>query len=310
MPFTYPPRGGTITDDGLMTVSRFLNSPALLTRRLRDLTDRQFVGDRMLGQRIEAVGGMVEYEVSESMFSARTPQIIEPHAEIPLSTSAPGVSKLEAIKKVGLAEDITLEAVKRQRMSPVERKLIKLRNSVVRHFDGTVMAAIAAASVQTLTGSSWASGTTTILRQLANAKAMINDLQEGYNANALLLDNFQYAAVVSDPVLLAMMSRERVDTPVYTGEVERLAGLEIMVTNSTNLADPIVFDRDSLGGIAVETYGTPDENGVEAITDYFNTSGPRGAQYWTVAALRWAIPVITDPAAAIRILGTAVTAPV
>lgn len=305
----YPPASGTLTGE-LRTISRYLANPKLVTRDLRTLTNKKFIGDRILKGRVEAEGGMVEYEVGESIYAGGTPEDVEPMAEFPLVGVGDATAVLERVGKFGFRTRITLESVKRRRQEPVTRARRKLANSIVLAFDGRVMAKINAAkpSMNTLVGSSWSSGTPTILRQLLTAKAMIDDELEGYIADAVLLDNTKWAILASDKDLQQAMKRETVDTPVYSGELLRIAGLEIIPapTGTVGATDPIVYDSTQLGSIVQETFGEQrDDQGVEAETAYHGAASETdGAEYWTIAAKRRALPIIQEPQAAVVITGT------
>jgi hypothetical protein len=293
-----PPRPATLDAEGVRTISRYLNNPTLITRRLRQITDRQFVGDRILRGRVVAAGGMVEYETGESIFPRDAPEEIEPGGEYPMTTIPVGTAVIEAVKKTGLATEVTLESVKRRGTNPVERAELKLANGVVKNFDDRTMSKIAAAQPQmnTLAGTSWATATdTAILRMILNAVATVIDLREGYRPTALLLDNFKYALLASSEKLLTLIDRE-------TDDLEFIRS-----PSGTAVTDPIVFDPDQLGSIVQEDFGTANaaNNGVEALSEYHVLTSPTGgAEKWTLGAKRVALPIVQEPKSACRITGT------
>jgi hypothetical protein len=293
-----PPRPATLDAEGVRTISRYLNNPTVLTRRMRQITDQEFVGDRILRGRVVATGGMVEYETGESIFPPGTPEEIEPGGEYPMTTIPAGTAVLEAVKKMGLATEVTLESVKRRAWNPVERAEQKLANGVIKHFDDRTMAKIAAAQPQmlTLAGSSWATATdTAILRQILNAIATVRDLREGYNPKAVLLDNFKYALLASSEKLLTLIDRE-------TDNLEFIRS-----PSGTAVTDPIVFDPDQLGSIVQEDFGNANaaNNGVEALSEYHVLTSPTGgAEKWTLGAKRVALPIVQEPKSACVITGT------
>lgn len=310
MGVTYPPAPATLSGPAgsqLRTISVYLNNPTRVQRDMRTLTNKQFVGDRILKGRVEAAGGMVEYERGESIFANGTPEDIAPLAEFPLVGVDDGELVLESVGKFGFRTRISLESVKRRNNQPVVKARVKLANRIVQSFDGRVMTKINAAkpSMLTLAGSSWSTGGT-ILRQLLTAQAMLRDQLEGYEADAVLLDNTKWAILASDKDLQNAMSRETVDTPVYSGELVRIAGLEILPAPTGQATDPIVYDSTQLGSIVQETFGEQrDENGVEATTQYHSAAAEAEiAEGWTLAAARRAIAIIEEPKAAVVITGT------
>lgn len=310
MPLSQPPAPATLTGtagDQLRTISLYLSNPARVERDLRTLTDRQFVGDRILRGRVTAAGGMVEYGVGESIFADGNPEDIAPLAEFPLVGVSEGEIKLESVGKFGFRTRISIESVRRRLNDPVVKARLKLANSIVQSFDQRTMAKVNAAKPQmlTLAGSSWTTGGT-ILRQLLTAQAMVDDQLQGYNASAVLLDNTKWAILASDKDLQAAMQRETVDNPVYSGEMVRIAGLEILSAPTGQAPDPIVFDPEQLGSIVREDLGqAADNNGVEASTEYHGPASEKEmAEGWTIAAARRALPIIQEPKAAVVITGT------
>ncbi len=308
-----PPRPGTITPEGVKTISRYLNDPVTVTRALRALTDRQFVADRILRGRI--FGNMVEYEVSESIFPIgdALPEEIEPFGEFPLVGIGTGEVRLEAVPKFGYRTEVSLEAVRRRRDEPVVKANTKLANGVVRRFDGAFMSKINATkpSMLAVTGASWSGAGTTILRQLEQAKAVVLDQLQGYNPDSLLIDRQKYAILVSDDKVQNSLDRDTVDDEAFSGTIVRVADLEIMVAPSgtTAATDPIVFDSRVLGSIVQDIDAAQrraGDNGVFAETAYYNSANAQGgAEFWSLSAGREALAIIQEPKAAAVISGTA-----
>ncbi len=308
-----PPRSGTVTPDGVRTISRYLNDPVTITRVLRTITDRQFVADRVLRGRIQ--GHIVEYEVSESIFPAGNalPEEIEPHGEFPLVGITMPEVRLEAVGKYGYRTEVTLEAVRNRNDEPVRKAITKLSNGVALRFDSAFMAKINTTkpTMNQVTGASWSGAGTTILRQLEQAKAAILDLREGYNPTAVLMDRQKYAILVSDEKVQASLDRDTVDDEAFSGTIVRVADLEIMVAPSGTVGatDPIVFDPDMLGSIVQQADAAQrqaGDNGVFAESAYYNSaSATGGAEFWSLSAGREALAIIQEPKSAAVITGTA-----
>lgn len=309
----YPPRPGSVTLDGVTTLSRYLNDPVRLTRALRTLTQQQFMADRILRGRITTTSGMVEYETAESIFPIGSAETIQPGAEYPLVAVGEGDVVLEAVSKNGLRTEVTLEAVQKRRDQPIVRAQTKLANGVVQRFDSQFMGRINSAKAQMnqVTGATWSTGGTTILRQLETAKAAVLDRLQGYNPTAVLMDRQKYAVLVSDDKVQASLDRTSVDTEAFKGVITRVADLEIMVAPSgtVGLTDPIVFDPDMLGSIVSQANVAQrqnGDNGVYADTSWYGAANANGgAEFWSLAAGREALAIIQEPKAAAVITGTA-----
>jgi hypothetical protein len=77
MGYTYPPAAPTISGD-VVTISRFLNNPTLIARRLRTLLEQRFIADALLKGRFNVEGGAVQYETGESIYTNDNPRFVAP----------------------------------------------------------------------------------------------------------------------------------------------------------------------------------------------------------------------------------------
>jgi hypothetical protein len=134
MPHIYPPAAPTISGDTL-TISRFLNSPAAVQRRLRTLTEQRFIADVLLSGRFKVSGGSILYEQSESIFTAKAPEAVAPGAEYPRSSASPGVAALAAVTKWGQDVPVTDEQIGRYGGRAAEVVLIKIANQIIKQVD-------------------------------------------------------------------------------------------------------------------------------------------------------------------------------
>jgi hypothetical protein len=297
MPTTYPPAPPTVTSDGLETISRFLNSPALVQRRLRTLAENRFIADVLLPNRVQASGGAVQYEQNESIFPDRNAESIEPGAKYPLTTLGIGPSLIAAVKKWGLDTTVTDEAIRRLQRNPVDRAFAKLVNGVVKQVDTVALAAVAAAVTQTYAvGTAW-STSTKILRDLLTSRATIVALNQGYEPDLAVVDDLTFAIVASDPTLAGtFMRREDPANPVYTGRFPTVGGLTILPTPNIPVAGrALVLDSTQLGGHADEVPLTSNSIRQE--------DGPTVVEGWVLRAKRISVPFVQEPASAIWLTG-------
>jgi hypothetical protein len=309
MPGTYPPAPGTLSGD-LLTIHRLLQSPTQIRRRLRTLADLRFVADQLLTQRFRSSGGAVLYEVSEPVYNEREISAVTPGAEYPRDTTANGTAATAAVSKWGQAVRVTDEKIKRSVYmgEEVDRSLRKLLNTVIRKVDRLTIAAIAAAVTQTQTATAvWSDLTSaTILRDIERAVGVVEDLDQGYKPDTILMSTGRYAEFASDDKINNLRRRETTENPVYTGEIEVIAGLTILKTSSGNLPtdDVWILDSKQLGGMADETEVDPGytvaEMGVQVQTERIAK-----ADAWDMWARRLTVPVVQEPGAAIRITSTA-----
>lgn len=287
MPTTYPPAPPTVTSDGIVTISRFLNSPTLVQRRLRTLAENRFIGDVLLSGRVTTSGGAVQFEQNESIFTDRVPEAVEPGADYPLTTLGIGPSLISPVRKWGVDTLVTDESLKRLLMNPVDRAFTKLVNGVVKQVDTVALTAIAAAVTQTMAvATAWATSTK-ILRDLLTARATILALNQGYDPDVAVVDDLTYAIIMSDTTISAGLRREDPSNPIYTGDFPVIGGLKILPTPNLPVSGrALVADSTVLGSMADE-----EPLGSKSMRDEVKEN-------WRLRAKRIVVPIVQEPAAA------------
>ena len=302
MPLTPP--APTLSGD-LLTISRFLSNPAAIQRRLRDFRDLRFVSDQILTQRFRSTGGAVLYEQSEPFVSDRAVEAVSPGSEYPLANLPTGTAALAAIAKWAQKVRLTDEELARNVYggAAIDRGRRKLINSIIKQVDGIAMAAVASAVTATSASGDWSGATPVFLRDILKAKAVVVGLNLGYNPDTLLLNDTQYAYLMSDDKFTNALKREVSDNPVYTGQVERVAGLAIVVSPAVGVAGAMVLDSTQLGGMADEVDGAPGY----AVADLaVQTKAIRLDELdaWDLQGRRKTVPVVQEPGAAVKLTGT------
>lgn len=303
---TYPPGSAALSGDNL-TASRFLKNPNFVARRLRTLAEQRYIGGLLLSGRQDASGGAVGYEQIEGIFADAEPEVVAPGSEYTLTTVQDGPAGLARVVKSGKDTIVTDESISRRNMDPVEKALNKLGNSQGRAIDAGVVSLIASAVTNTRAASAaWTESTTNVLQDILRAAADVRALGQGYEPNALLVDDSTWAYLASNPVIASAMAREDRTNPIYTGRFEVLAGLEVMVTSAANLpggtgVNAWVLDRAQLGFIATEDLG----GGYQQATDLIQSKVMRLEENdgWRLRARSNFAPVVTDPGAGFKITG-------
>lgn len=306
MPGTYPAAPATLSDP-LLTISRFLSSPAQIVRRVRDYKDLRFVADLLLTQKFNSSGGAVLYEASEPFVSDRTVTSVGAGAEYPGAEMPNGTAGLAAVLKWGQRTELTDEEVKRNARpgSAADRKLKKLINSVIKQVDSIAMSAAASAiTANTAASTVWSTiATATPFYDISKAKAQIRKLNLGYEPDVVVMDDDRFAALQNNAIVAGLMRREAETNPIYTGEFEIIAGLRVIVTpNLPVTSTVIVADSQQLGGMADEDLGSPGyartDMGVEV-----KAIRKDEADKWVLQGRRITVPVIQEPGAGYRITG-------
>ena len=316
MPHIYPPAPPTLSGD-ILTISRFLNSPALVQRRLRTIAEARFISDSLLTGRYETSGGALLYEQTESIYTSKPPEAVNAGAEYPRSPAAPGPAALAAVTKWGQDVPITDEHVHRYGRRAVDVALLKITNYLVRQVDTTCMTLIGAAvpvgNQITQVGSWGTPASSNILLDLTTAAAKIASYDQGYEADTIVTTDLGKARIIADRNIIAGLARESgggvgTATVTATGDIDTVAGMRIFATNNIPTLSTFfafVCDSSMLGGLAFERLESPEyagdpANGVESWTRRDASANDQ----WLVRGRRPVVPVIQEPNAIAAITGT------
>jgi len=304
MPGSYPAPPPTLTGD-LETISRFLQSPTQIRRRLRDYIDLRFVADQLLTQRFRTSGGAALYELSEPFVTDRTVEAVGPGAEYPFANLPTGTAGIASVSKWGQKVRLTDEEVARNVYAgqTVDRNLRKVVNSIIQQVDGQAMSAIASAVVDTTTATAaWSvPATRTIFQDILLAKAHVFGKNLGYHPDTILVDDTHYAYMMSDTAITNALRRETTDNPIYTGVLEIIAGLVIVVSPSSVAAHPYVLDSTQLGGMADEMDNAPGY-AMDQLAVQIKSIRLDANDAWDLQGRRKTVPIVQEPGSACEIL--------
>jgi len=307
---TYPP-APAVLDDPNLTASRFLQNPEFVARALQTLGDLRYVGTSLLTGRQETTGGAVGYEQVEGIFADAAPEIVAPGGEYSLTTISDGPAGLARVAKYGKDTLITDESVKRRKMDPISKGLLKLVNSAAKVIDSAVVSVIASGVTETRAAAAKWDGsgdTPKVLQDILRAVASVRGQNLGYEPNVLLVDDSTWAYLASDTTIAAAMARETETNPVYTGRFSVLSGLQVIPTPAANLPGGVgtnawVLDANQLGFIATEDL----QGGYQSAGDLVQSKTIREDlnDAWRIRVRANFVPVVTDPKAGFKISGVA-----
>jgi hypothetical protein len=306
MPGTYPAGAPTLSGDTL-SISRFLQSPQAINRRLRDFRDLRFVSDQMLTQRFRSQGGAVLYEQSEPFVSDRTAESVGAGSEYPYANLPTGTAAVAAIQKWGQKVLLTDEEIARNAYAgaAVDRAMQKVVNSIISQVDSITMSAIASAVSQTFNvtstgGGVWTGATPTILRDIFRARAVVMALNLGYMVDTLVVNDVQYAYMLTDTGITNMLQRETTDNPVYSGQLTRLGSLNVIISPNLPSQTAYLLDSQQLGGMADEVDGAPGYS-VSDLAVQIKAIRKDEQDAWDLQGRRKTVPVIQEPGAAVKL---------
>ena len=307
MPGTFPAAPPTLSGD-LETISRFLQSPTQIRRRLRSFLDLRFISDQILTQRFRSSGGAVLYEQSEPFVTDRAVKAVSAGAEYPLANTPTGTAAIAAVSKWGIAVDLTDEEIERNIYAgdAVDRKLRKVVNTVISKVDSVSMAAMASAVTATraVANGTWATiATSTPFYDVQNAVADILALNMGYLPDTVLMGDLKYAAFTANAIVTNQLKREDTSNPIYTGKLDMISGLAVLRSPNLPTNDVWVLDSKQLGGMADEQGGAPGYT-VDQMAIQVKSARVEKADKFDMWGRRKTVPVVQEPGAAIRITGT------
>jgi hypothetical protein len=307
MPHIYPPAAPTISGD-TVTISRFLDSPTAVSRRLRTLAENRFISDVLLTGRYQVAGGSLLYEQSESMYTQKAPEVVNPGAEYPRSPATPGPAAVATVSKWGQDVPVTDEHIGRYGRRAVDVALTKIVNYIVRQVDSVCLAAISAAvtaNAAATGGGGWSGASADPLLDLMLAKAAILSLDQGYDADTVVVSDANYARLLANQKIIAGLGREGGNSVTITGDQLTIAGLRILATNNLPVANAaFILDSAMLGGIGYERIPSPEYtgdplNGVES----WSRRDPAANDQWIVRGRRPVVPVVQEAGAAFKVTG-------
>jgi hypothetical protein len=306
MPHIYPPAAPTISGDNI-TISRFLDNPTAVSRRLRTLAENRFIADVLLSGRYQVAGGSLLYEQSESIYTSKAPEIVNPGAEYPRSPATPGPAAVATVSKWGQDVPVTDEHIGRYGRRAVDVALIKIVNYIVRQVDSIALAAISAAVTQTADsiGTSWSDTAADPLLDLMLAKAAIAANDQGYDADTAVMSDANYARLISNSKVISGLARESDSSVTISGDQLTIAGLRILATNNLPVAATcFVLDSSMLGGMGFERIPSPEYTGDPASgVESWSRRDPAANDQWIVRGRRPVVPVVQEPNAAFKITG-------
>lgn len=302
--YTYPVKHptGTLTAEQLHAI---LSSPRLLAKRIADLTSMRFIADWLLPERLDATGGGLFYETGESAFAPEGPEAIAPLGEFPKVVLESGEVVSVRTDKWGLDTVISDEKIARQGRVYLDRGVTRVANTIVRHVDQVTMAVIASRVSSTFASvKTWESAGAAV-EAVLTIQAARAELGLGLELDTVVLRPAQYAKVIGMLVDDKALPREQGATAVNGNIPVDALGLTWATTPHFQGANPLLVDRDNLGGMADEKLGSPGyvnagPFGVEA-----KTIRDDDTEGYTVRGRRVTVPVVTEPLAGVQLTGTA-----
>lgn len=285
--------------DVQINVADFLSNPTRITRQLNNLVNETgTIADYALAAGPANQGAVIYDQVLSNSFDLeRDAEVIAPGSEFPEVVDYSLQEKMARVSKYGGKVELTWEAIRRNDVGEVQRKLNLLAYLVTKRINAiTVQAITAHPEIHrlTLSGSDWASSATDPIGDIFMAKSLIDDNDLGYRANLALinpLDSTEYFLGRKD--IREQFARENAAlNPILAADLGRVADLEWIKTTRVPRGTIYMLQRGVSGSIRDE------EGGIQVNSFDKQDNHVRVLQSW-----RSVVPIITDPKSVVALTG-------
>lgn len=301
--YTYPVKHpeGTLTTAELHLL---LSNPTVIAKRLLDLTQMRFIADFLLSGRFNAAGGGIFYETGEEAFASEDPESVSPLGEYRKVVLESGEVVSARTVKWGLDSEISDEKIARQGISYVNKGLLRLGNTIVRHVDSVAMAVIASRVSSTFASpATWTTAGKAIEAALSIQQTRA-DLGMGLDLSTIVLKPTQYAKVIGMLVDDKALPREAGATAVNGNIPVDALGFTWAVSPHYTGTNPLLVDREQLGGMADENLGGPGYASAGGVGVESKSIRNEANDGYTLRGRRVTVPVVTEPLAGVAITNT------
>lgn len=289
-------------DVDLALLWRFMNDPTHVHRVVQDENANTFIADFLLPRTVETNGSVI-YEVADGVYLDREPEVVAPGAQYPRAKPTDGTAAFAQIPKVGIDVPVTDEKLQESKRDEIRRAAQQVGRHVRRKIDTPILQGIGAAVTDTVSATAaWGASVTSAWYDVMRAVAEINEEDEEYQADTVVLTWSKYAALAGS--LVAMSDGQLRSGLVQSGTVPVIAGITVVPGKLVSGVEAIVADRQALGARAFRRIPSPEyqgdpANGIETWT----RRDPAANDQWLIRGRRPMIGIIQEPRAARKITG-------
>lgn len=158
-----------------ITINEFLRDPLLIRELVLRMTTQGFIGDSLLRNAGQNSSGVVKYRESSPIYANTEVQTRSEFAEVPIAETSEGEPRMALVEERALAIVVSDEMQRRMSIDPVQRQLIRVRNTMFRSWDRTFFSLVFDhPGVQHLAITEpWSSETTTARQDILAATEMV-----------------------------------------------------------------------------------------------------------------------------------------
>lgn len=260
------PYGVQYSNQGIrVTVNDFIHDPLLVRARLTRMVERQWIMEAILRNEGPNNSGVIQFEENTPNFLDDEPEVVAEGGEIPLGQGSEGTPKASFTIKTALGLMITREMRDRNKVGTLNRRMIQLRNTFLRHWERRMFNEFSTKATQTqVITTPWATSTTirddlsAAIETIAEATlGMDDDSQDfmGFQPDTLLIPtSAKYDLIRSESFARLYELGEKVSQhPMYVHQLERtILGLNVMESRFLEPGTAYVMQRAEVGGYSDE----------------------------------------------------------
>jgi len=248
-----------------LTVDILLKQPRLISRALSSLTSKRFVTDRIFsrGSSAQIAGGAALYQKSESIYPDRNVEEVGLRGEWPRTGWTEEIFTA-VVHKYGLEVPIADETKRRNALDQLMRAQIKLGNAVVKYVDTKAIALLRteATRLTMVATADWTTAATDIVLDIARAQALIEDQDEGFVGDVLVVNPAQQLDLIIDKDIrdALLQAGSTVRSSLLTGQAMPIMGLRNIITTGQMPAGEALLVSSGVTGTIADEQPEADEN--------------------------------------------------
>lgn len=255
-PTSYP-LGAPTTVNTQLTVDVALTNPAIITKRIADLTSQRFIVDKLfVGSGVSVAAGAIVYEQMQrdALFMSRDTEQRGPGDEYPVLTGTRGPALVAKSEDWGGRFWVSDEAKDRNDSRYLDQQVTQLSNTLVRKVNARAVAQIEASlapagNVESIVGNDWGAFQVLGSTPTPNRSQPLGDfarVQASADADEL--------GVVYDMWLIHPTQHEalKIGYGAMLPEVLAAAGIEVFASNRVGVNSAYAIARQQVGFLDYE----------------------------------------------------------
>jgi hypothetical protein len=243
-----------------ITIDEFLKDPLLIRDLVIKMTAQGFIGDSLLRNAGANNSGVVKYRESSPIYANTDAQTRQEFAEVPIAETSEGEPKMALVEERALGIVVSDEMKRRMSIDPVQRQLLRVRNTMWRSWDRTFMSLVLThPKVQRLAVTTpWSSGSQSARVDILQAIELVeNAFPEGMDADS----SFDF-----EPDTLVIGTKSKTDllgnekfNQVYQGDIasenllyrgklpRQILNLDVLYSRRLPVGKSLVLQRNICG---------------------------------------------------------------